>query len=291
MKRIFVFLAIASMAVFVSCDILGGDDDNVTESYELVQTTTSTETAAAFDDVYFGLYKGIIAGPRLSGTFKVEVNNGNDEVKAFITVGNKTDELTYTRALIQNENTYGDEYIYPAPLPLHTENVSVDIFFTGTFSSFELNIYSYGNPDDGINWNINVSRLNVDGHDYLPTNVEKEKSDQVIYCFEGTSVDSQGNQGVFNMIHTYGFDFILCGEGEGMYITSIFQSNISEGLSTKSTDVFFDWENDVRREIDSELEITAISSNTISGIWKTQWPGGSNNGTFRCDVPLRIINY
>ena len=286
--RVFVLAVLAIFAglmTFVSCDKLGGGDE---ESYELVPSGTSSETAAEYDASYYGLYKGVIIGQKSYGTIKFEIYNGNDDVKVFIRTGNRTDELTYTRAYIYNDVTKRqDEYIYPAPLPAITGELNMFIFFEGSFSSLMLSL-TYSQDYYGRNYyNCGVSPDNyhIEGFDNLQFSLRKETSDNVVSVFEGTSEDSKGNKGYYVMLHDKydGFYYFLRGEGDGMFIDSWFGKYISTDRISGSS---YDYSSNIN--IEYETRLRQISVSNISGTWKTQWAGGTNNGTFVCDVPLKL---
>ena len=296
MKKIYFMLAMAGLLSLTSCQGLFGEHDN--EFYELVQKDHSDETTAAFDNSYFGLYKGIVIGPKSSGTVKMEINHGNDEAKVFITIGNKTDVLTYTKAYISENNQISQEYTTPTPLPSITNpRIYADITFKGAFSSTIIIISSYERtPDDYDKRSREIScyirTINVEGHDNLTAYLIKETSDNVVSVFEGSCDDKKGNQGKLMLAFSqYKSCSFLRGESEGMYIDLYPSFYFEDRLSAEGfNDVYVYDENN---NIDYDKTITykykikyKVSADYWGGTWSTTWTGGSNSGTFTCKLPL-----
>ena len=294
-KIITGLLAIASMTTFVSCEILGGEKD--ADEYEIVLGDgKSTETTAEYDNTYFGLYKGIINGPKSSGTIKIEINNGNDETKAFIQIGDKTEVLNYTRAYQFNETTnMTDEYTSPEPLPQITRTEDREnflypnphVFFSGASSSFDVDLYTV-TENGKKTYLCHIQMIEVEGHENLKVVMRKESSDNKVTCFQGTSADSKGNKGVFNMIHTRNnpIHWVHSGEAIGM--------NAESSLGYLDGSLFDENESLVTYTDLDEISIEntykfKLNDNNISGTWKAKWNGGSNEGTVTCDVPIRKI--
>ena len=290
LNNLILSLVIATMLVacvmFSACDKLGLTGDKIEEFEVVLPSSTSTETTTAYDNTYFGLYKGIITGSKSSGTVKIEIYNGNSDVKAYLTVGDKTDELIYSTAFYYNQST--QTYVnltYPEPLPSLTGNINMTIKFTGVFSSIDFSTSGphrdfYGREYFG--GYINESKSQIEGHENLVFKLYKETSDNIVSCFQGTSVDSKGNKGVFNIISDkYNPMWIHRGESEGMFAgpgTLIFENHTSE-----STDYMGGI------AIKNEYKFK-LSNSGIEGTWKATWAGGSNSGTFSCKIPLKKSN-
>jgi hypothetical protein len=162
MKRLFLLLAIASMAVFTSCK----DDDNGG------QTSKSTETTAEFDNSNFGLYKGVIVGS--SGTVKIQLMNGNNTAKADIVMDGKTDVLTCTGTLTNGQ-------------------AITNAAFTGASSSFTFSVGGDGS-------NPVISNFNIEGHEDVSAVVLKETSENVSSAYEGTTTGGNNAFGVLNAV-------------------------------------------------------------------------------------------
>ena len=161
MKKIFFFLAIASMTVFNACK-----DDGDPEKQPM-----STETKAEFDNSNFGLYKGVIVGS--SGTVKIQVNNGNNEAKADIVMDGRTETLSCSTTLTKGQA------INNAP-------------FTGSSSSFAFSVGADGkNPE--------ITDFSIAGHEDVTAVVIKETSENVSAAYEGTTVGGNA-YGVLNFV-------------------------------------------------------------------------------------------
>jgi len=288
-------LAMAGMAIFLSCE-MPEDEEEQRNEYELAGINNiSAETTADYTNTYFGLYKGIIAGPKSSGTVRIEINHGNDDTKALIVIGSETFDLTYTSAVIKNKVTNDEKiYTYPESLPQLTSDMSASIDLAGDLSYIRVYI-NYIIDDMGRLYycTIDESLIHIEGHDDLQTEIRKETRNNIVSCFEGSCVDSKGTQGAFNMIYDkrYGFfSYILCGENTGMYVHS-FIAFLRENYTQSGSRNYWGVQEAINgSKIEFDMKITTIDSNNISGTWKTKWPKGSNNGTFTCNVPLKKLS-
>jgi hypothetical protein len=204
------------------------------------------ETTAEFDNSNFGLYKAILVGS--SGTVKIEINNGNNEAKAYIAINNKTDELTGTNTFIKGQAI---------------DNAT----FVGAFSSFTFSVESDGT-------NPVISAIQIEGHDDVLVAVLKQTSTNVASAFEGTSVEGNDHKGVFNIIRNDNAYWGISRGADG--ISYSFKGDIGKDGSVRgSSQTTF-----------MGLEVTMTYSGkfdgngAISGTWTTSWKGGTNGGSF-----------
>lgn len=92
LKQSLIIITALILTTVVACK----KDDKKPE--DKLKYTTSAETKPEFDNTNFGVYKGVIIGS--SGTIKIEIKNGNDDVKITVNYNGKTDELFTTSAMI-----------------------------------------------------------------------------------------------------------------------------------------------------------------------------------------------
>lgn len=205
-----------------------------------------TETTAEFDNSNFGLYKGILVGS--SGTVKIELNNGNNVAKAYITIDNRTDELTST-------DTF-------------TNGVAIDnATFTGAFSTFTFSVDSDGE-------NPVISDIQIEGHEDVLVAVLKQTSTNVASAHEGTTVGGNNHTGVLNFIRNDNTYFGISRGSDG--ITFSFRGDINNDGSVSGTSQTTYMGLKVTLTYSGKFD----SNSNISGTWTTSWDGGTNGGTF-----------
>ena len=260
-----VLTCIALTWTFSTCDWIGNDEDegdgyDFEEKYEYKQgTSTSKETKAELDNTNFGLYKGVIVGS--SGTIRMEINNG--------------DVLTPLR-IDFNINNRG-EMMFPSSTFTKGEAI-VDATFTGYSSSLTFSVDADGK-------NPVISNFYVEGHDTVMAIVYKEKSKDVVTCFEGTFEGKNKDEGVFNVVRNNneysgiikgsdGFTAIVSGtiKSDNTFIgstKSLFQPPGTEGVIL-----------DVSMTFSGKFTITDV----VEGKWQTSWSlegkSYTNSGTF-----------
>lgn len=143
-------LLLACMAIFYSCG-----KTNDTSAGEL---PSKAETKPQFDNTTFGVYKGVIIGS--SGYIVFRINNGDGDVKGFLTIDGKKDVLTTNQAITAGQ-------------PI------VNVKFKGSFSSMTLNAENNGND-------ASLSDIRIDGHPGKVTSILfHEKSTQQVFSYEG----------------------------------------------------------------------------------------------------------
>jgi len=237
MKRILVFFTIASMLTFAAC----GDD----ESEIIEEPTGSTETTAEFDNSGFGLYKGVIVGS--SGTIKIEINNGNDVTKAFISIDNKTDELTCISTLIKGQ-------------------AITNATFNGTFTSFKFSVDADGK-------NPTVSDITIEGHNNISATIFKETSNNVASGYEGTTIGGNNHSGVLNVVRNNDTFSAISKGNDGIVFNYKGVISANGSFTGQSSAVYNN----------TNVKITVSGSfkgNQLEGTWKTEWGSGTNSGTF-----------
>ena len=238
-KLLFIFTIIGSV-LFMACD---SDDDEKDPKPE-----TSTETTAEFDNTSFGLYKGVVVGS--SGTIKVTFNNGNSEVKAYLKIDGRNEELTYKSTFSKDEDIK-------------------DAIFTSNTSSITFNVDKNGkNPE--------ISSITIEGHEDVSAVILKETSNAIAYCYEGSYTGGNSEKGIFNCVRS-GNNLSGISKGEnGAYVS--FKGSYNDGdvsISGKGM-------NDVT-SFDFSATGTMDKDNT-RGSWTTSWIfegiPGTNTGTF-----------
>ena len=241
MTRTFIlFFALASMAVFNGCK----DKENGDEPVK------SAETTAEFDKSNFGLYKGIIVGS--SGTIKIEINNGNNVVKATITIDGKTDVLTCNSSPVNGQ-------------------AMVNVVFSGSFSSFTFSVDADGK-------NPVIVNITIDGHSNVAAAVAKETSANVASAYEGTGTGGNNARGVLNIVrnsNTFsGYYKSLDEQSQGLTF-SVSGTVGNDGAFSGTS----------KSKLGAVLDVTLtysgkFSGDNVSGTWKTSWEGGTNSGSF-----------
>lgn len=221
------------MVIFYSC---GKTDD--TSAGEL---PSKAETKPQFDYTTFGVYKGVIIGS--SGYIVFRINNGDDDVKGFLTIDGKKDVLTTNQATTAGQ-------------PI------VNVKFRGSFSSMTLNADANGNY-------ASLSDIRIDGHPgEVTAMLFHEKSTQQVFSYEGKINGTlsgtinltriTGNDTTFSLMKFDTDSTVFWGHGfplSGDSVELSFWSSYSLYCYFKGK-----W-----------------GSNTISGTWSD---GGTNSGTF-----------
>jgi hypothetical protein len=191
--------------------------------------------------------------------------------------------LSYTKAYSYNATTeVYDEYTTPTPVPvISSAHEFITIYLEGDFSSIQMVLYKnkgvYG-PEKHVDINDRIST--IEGYENLSFVHLKETSGNVVSFIKGTSDDSKGNKGDFQVIHNDYMGYWIHREpGEGMYASMDF------GPIENRNSVFYYTELDDMR-IDWNYRFN-VKGNNVYGTWNASWEGGSNKGTFSFDIPLR----
>ena len=210
---------------------------------------TSTETTTEYDNSNFGLYKGVLAGS--SGTIRIEIKNGDNNVQAVIVMDGKTDILTSTAQFTAGQAITGAQ-------------------FTGAFSSFTFSV-------DADGGNPTIVTIAIEGHDKVVATVEKEKSNDVAVCYEGTSVGGNDHSGVFNVVRKNNTFSGVANAVDGFSCTV--RGNVAaDGSFTGTSNTTFNG---------LAVRVTysgRFAGDKVSGSWTTSWNAGgtpqTNSGTF-----------
>jgi hypothetical protein len=247
MKKKFIIYVIAGIAVISGCKKEDGTEEK----------KTSTETTAAFDHSNFGLYKGIIVGS--SGTVKIQINNGDNVVKADIVVDSKSDVATCSDALT------GGQAIRNA-------------VFTGASSSFTFSVDANGK-------NPSITNMVIEGHDDVAAIVFKETSDDAVAAYEGTLTGGLGARGIINITRNSNtFKAITRITSDGVTISFYGTVKADGSFSCQETiphyqPIGVDYGFPVKFNISGSFK-----DNQFSGSWNNQFDAGggtnTNSGTF-----------
>lgn len=142
----------------------------IAQQDETISIPTSTETKPEYNQTNFGVFKGVIVGS--TGIIRFYINNGNNDVKCYITIDNIKDTLTTTAKFTLSE-------------PI------VKAHFVGKFSSVTLSCDERGNT-------VDISDLKINGHSNLQAYVVHENTSSQVFCYEGNLNGSAS--GSFNCI-------------------------------------------------------------------------------------------
>lgn len=171
------------------------------------QLPDKAETKPQYDNTSFGVYKGVIIGS--SGYVVFRINNGDNEVKGYLTIDGRKDVLTTSQTITAGQ-------------PI------INAKFTGNFSSMTLNASADGN-------NAWISDIKIDGHaDEVKCLIFHENSTQQVFSYEGKINGTlsgtincnriTGNDTTFTLMKFnndpfvyYGFGFPLPGDSVEFY--------------------------------------------------------------------------
>ena len=149
MKNTLSFLFV-SMILMYSC---GKSNDNPSS-----KLPSKAETKPQYDNTSFGVYKGVIIGS--SGYIIFRINNGDNEVKGYLTIDGRKDTLSTTQTITAGQ-------------PI------LNVKFMGSFSSMTLNANADG-------YNARLTEIEIDGHpDHVAGIIFHENSTQQIFSYEG----------------------------------------------------------------------------------------------------------
>lgn len=234
---------LAGLTMFSGCDKTGNENDE--------DVNTSTQTTAEFDNSNFGLYKGVIVGS--SGTIMIEINNGNVEAKATLTIDGRTDKLTSTYSFVNGQAVVGAE-------------------FAGTFSNFTFSVNADGQ-------NPTIANITIEGHDDVEviTAIIKETSTNVAMAYEGTIKGGNNASGAFNIVRNNNKFSVVSKTNDGGK-SVIFNGTIGNDGSFNSSFTISNY----HPGVDVRFNISGtFSGNTVSGTWSNSWGENStNSGTF-----------
>lgn len=172
MKRIILVCNVIVCAFLVyACS---KSDAPIVEKEETTTPTisipTSSETKAIYSNTNFGVFKGVIVGS--TGIIRFYINNGDNQVKCYISIDDQKDTLTTSAKLTLSE-------------PI------VKASFVGKFSSATLSCDERGNT-------VEISDIKINGHSNLDAYVVHENANSQVFCYEGNLNGSAS--GSFNCI-------------------------------------------------------------------------------------------
>lgn len=187
MKKLLAFMFMG--LVLFSCS---KDDSPSTNNTTAEPLATAPVAKAENDASSTGVYKGVFVGS--TGILSVYVKNGDDKITAVLRVDGKNIAFTAPTAGIVKDQ------------PI------VGLTFTSSEGhSFKLNVLA-----DGSDYSI--AEIAIAGHPNASIDLIKEKSNQLVRCYEGTYASNKDatNKGTFNMILSGNLLKGLAKSGEGV---------------------------------------------------------------------------
>ena len=119
---------------------------------------TTPETKPQYNNTSFGVYKGVVLGS--TGILIIRINNGDNEIKAYLTIDNQKDTLSNTQTLIPGQ-------------------AIVNLQFVGRISSMSLSANADGSE-------AQINNLTIVGHPNASAIVVHENSTHQVLLYEGT---------------------------------------------------------------------------------------------------------
>jgi hypothetical protein len=198
------------------------------------------EAAAAFDASSKGIYKGVVIGS--SGIIKFDIANDGSDITATLIIDDHTVNLTSDVTWVE------DEYITAV--------------FTGTLNEQAVSITFYVDGDGG---EPEIGSVTIPGHDDVAIVIVKERSDELIKCFEGSY--SGDASGTFNMVlsEEVGQWHVIARDNDSEFVSS------SYGIIQGSAMTGGDSQGDV-------TIIGKLSGDEVSGTWESTDENGSWKG-------------
>lgn len=203
MKRLLSLFIIAALIVFLqSCSKDNSDK----------QSSNTSEAKAVNDNNNFGVYKGVIVGS--TGIIKLVINNGDNLVKAYITIdGSTKDTLTSTN-------------------PFTTGQAITNATFTGRISTMTFSVNANGT-------NPNIVSITIQGHSNVTGVLVKETSTKIVQCYEGTytgktSTGTQTN-GTFNCVILANSIIGIARESQSGYTDVVNGTTVNGSISANGT--------------------------------------------------------
>lgn len=169
----FAIIATLISIFFVSgCKKDGAKKD---EGYKCTTCAATPEAIAANNASSKGIYKGLVIGS--TGTIKFNIQNGGTTITATLVIDGTTVELTSSVAWES-----GQPYVAPFTGTLNGQAVSIGFSVSANGSS------------------PSVTSSDIPGHPDAEFAIEKESSNALIECFEGTYTTSDSEAGTFNIL-------------------------------------------------------------------------------------------
>lgn len=145
------YLFVAGLILLISCKKSG--NDSTSNGFP-----QSAETKPQYDNTSLGVYKGVVVGS--TGTIIIKINNGDNIVKAYLSITNSKDTLSTSQQVVLGQ-------------------AITNLKFTGRISSFNLIAKSNGDSAE-------IANLTISGHPGATAIVIHENSNQQVFCYEGT---------------------------------------------------------------------------------------------------------
>src|SRR5688572_26069303 len=169
MKRVLLSATLLLLVFLFSCS-----KNNETSN---PSTSNNSQAKAAYDNNSFGVYKGVTVGS--TGIVKLVINNGDNLVRAYITIDEHTkDTLTSTASFTNGQ-------------------AITNASFIGRISTMMFSVNANGSHP-------NILNITIQGHSNVIGLILKETSTQVVRCYEGTytghNTGGDGVSGTFNCV-------------------------------------------------------------------------------------------
>ncbi len=172
MKKRYVLLYVAMIALFVSCK---KDDKPATPAYTCATCATAPAALPANDASSKGIYKGVILAS--TGTITFDISNAGNTITAVMVLDGITTTLTSSVTWVAGQPYIAD--------------------FTGTLNGSPVTIqFSVGLSGASPT----VTSSSIPGHPNATLLVVKETSTSLVECFEGTYSTTLPETGTFNII-------------------------------------------------------------------------------------------
>jgi hypothetical protein len=248
-----IAICLAGVTMFASCDKEEKESENSKGNETTTSNnteTTSTETTAEFDNSSFGLYKGVIVGS--TGNIKIEINNGNNTAKAYISIDGQNDELTTTYTFANGQ-------------------AIVNAAFNGTLSNFTFSVDADGK-------NPVIANINIEGHSNVDASVFKETSVNVASAYEGTLIGGNNASGTINVVrNNNSFSAISANHNDGGKSVILNGTINADGSFSASKTV-----ENYHPGLNVMFNVSGtFNGNQVSGTWNNSWgEGETNSGTF-----------
>ncbi len=171
MKKILFFCSMVMFIFFFA----GCKKSTPSEDYKCTSCKTTPDALPENNNISKGVYKGVVIGS--TGTIQFNIANGSSTINAVMVLDGVTVNLT-------SDITWHAGSAYIAP-------------FNGTYNGGPISVHFYVNADGS---NPQVVTSNIPGHPSAVFIIEKEQSNFLIECFEGTYSSTAPETGTFNLL-------------------------------------------------------------------------------------------
>lgn len=159
------------LSLIIGCTVPQDDDDDPPAGITL---PGEPEAIAANDNTQNGIYKGIIVGDDITGSYKLIINNTITTEAATARAGDATDDIVL-------QLYYNGTYVIITGTETQVETDYTYTFTNSTYT-FTITISSTGSVNDSTGISLTVGGVEPD----VSFNTLKEKSDSLVQAFEGT---------------------------------------------------------------------------------------------------------